>query len=222
MLTALSIRNVVLIERLDLTFQPGLCVLTGETGAGKSILLDALGLALGARADAGLLRRGGGDAMVSASFEIAPDHPANALLAANGLDAEDVLVLRRTLNDEGRSRAFVNDQATSVAFLKQLGQTLLEIQGQFAQRGLLDGQCICRCSMPSAAWRIARARSAMPGGAGARPRTPWVARAPMPRRRGATNPICGTRWTSSTPSTRGPARTRRSAKSAAPRCRVSG
>ena len=102
MLTALSIRNVVLIERLDLTFHAGLCVLTGETGAGKSILLDALGLALGARAETSLLRQGSDSASVAASFEVPADHPANRLLGAHGIEAEDVLVLRRTLNGTGQ------------------------------------------------------------------------------------------------------------------------
>lgn len=138
MLTALSIRNVVLIERLDLTFHAGLCVLTGETGAGKSILLDALGLALGARAEAGLLRQGSESASVSASFEVPADHIAIQLLESHGLEAEDVLVLRRTLSQTGRSRAFINDQATSIALLKQIGDSLIEVQGQFEQHGLLD------------------------------------------------------------------------------------
>jgi DNA repair protein RecN (Recombination protein N) len=138
MLTALGIRNVVLIEKLDLTFEEGLCVLTGETGAGKSILLDALGLALGERADTGLLRHDGGDAVVTATFEVAPDHPAIALAAEHGIDIEDVLILRRTLNAAGRTRAFINDQSTSVGFLRRVGGLLVEIQGQFAQQGLLD------------------------------------------------------------------------------------
>lgn len=138
MLTALSIRNVVLIEKLDLTFQQGLCVLTGETGAGKSILLDALGLALGARADTGLLRQDGGDATVTATFEVPTGHPANRMLDEHGIEAEDVLVLRRTLNASGRSRAFINDQASSVALLRRIGESLIEIQGQFEQHGLLD------------------------------------------------------------------------------------
>jgi len=138
MLTALGIRNVVLIEKLDLTFDDGLCVFTGETGAGKSILLDALGLALGERADTGLLRHDGGDAVVTATFEVAPDHPAVILADEHGIDIEDVLILRRTLNAAGRARAFINDQSTSVGFLKRVGELLIEIQGQFAQRGLLD------------------------------------------------------------------------------------
>ena len=138
MLTALGIRNVVLIEKLDLTFEEGLCVLTGETGAGKSILLDALGLALGERADAGLLRLDGGDAVVTATFEVAPDHPAVALAAEHGIDTEDSLILRRTLKAAGRTRAFINDQSVSVGFLRKVGGFLIEIQGQFAQQGLLD------------------------------------------------------------------------------------
>jgi len=138
MLTALSIRNVVLIERLDLTFNAGLCVLTGETGAGKSILLDALGLALGARAETNLLRQGSENASVSASFDVPAEHPANRMIEAHGIEAEDMLVLRRALTDAGRSRAFINDQSTSVGLLKQVGESLIEIQGQFEQHGLLD------------------------------------------------------------------------------------
>ncbi len=138
MLTALGIRNVVLIEKLDLTFDSGLCVFTGETGAGKSILLDALGLALGERADTGLLRHDGGDAVVTATFEVALDHPAVALAAEHGIGTEDVLILRRTLNAAGRTRAFINDQSTSVGFLRRVGSLLIEIQGQFSQQGLLD------------------------------------------------------------------------------------
>jgi DNA repair protein RecN (Recombination protein N) len=138
MLTALSIRDVVLIERLDLTFGPGLAVLTGETGAGKSILLDSLGLALGARADAGLVRAGAAQASVTASFAPPPDHPAIALLGEQGLHAEDDIVLRRVLGADGRSRAFVNDQPVGVALLRRVGALLVEIQGQHEQMGLAD------------------------------------------------------------------------------------
>ena len=138
MLTALSIRNVLLIERLDLAFQSGLSVLTGETGAGKSILLDALGLALGSRAETGLVRQNSDSALGAASFEVPSNHPAKQLIEEHGIEAEDMLVLRRTLNGTGRSRAFINDQATSVALLKQVGESLIEIQGQFEQHGLLD------------------------------------------------------------------------------------
>ena len=138
MLTALSVRNVVLIDRLDLTFTDGLSVLTGETGAGKSILLDALGLALGARGDASLIRPGADEATVAASFDPPGGHPATALAAEHGLDADDELVLRRTLRNDGRSRAFINDQPVSVGLLRRLGEELVEIQGQFEARGLLE------------------------------------------------------------------------------------
>ncbi|MFD2264282.1 DNA repair protein RecN [Lacibacterium aquatile] len=138
MLLRLGIRDVVLIDRLDLDFGSGLSVLTGETGAGKSILLDALGLALGARADSGLVRAGATQAVVTAAFEIPDTHPAWALLAENGLEREDELILRRTLSADGRSRATVNDQAISVGLLRQLGALLVEIQGQFDGHALMD------------------------------------------------------------------------------------
>jgi len=131
MLTGLSIRDIVLIDRLDLAFPMGLSVLTGETGAGKSILLDALGLALGARADSALVRAGAESAAVTASFALAPAHPARAILAEGGIEAEDdTLILRRTLAADGGSRAFVNDQPTTVALLRALGDALVEVQGQ--------------------------------------------------------------------------------------------
>ncbi len=140
MLVSMAIRDVVLIDRLDLSFDNGLCVLTGETGAGKSILLDALGLALGSRADARLLRPGAERAVVSAVFEVPPGHSALALLSEQGLEPEGgLLVLRRTLGADGRSRGFINDQPVSIALLRDLGDSLIEVQGQFEQRGLLDG-----------------------------------------------------------------------------------
>lgn len=138
MLVGLSIHNVVLVERLELAFAAGLTVLTGETGAGKSILLDALGLALGARADSGLVRKGAQQAMVAAEFQIAADHASQHLLAEQGIAAEDNLILRRQVGGDGRSRAFVNDQPVSVTFLKTLGEHLIEIEGQFETHGLLD------------------------------------------------------------------------------------
>ncbi|MFN4087937.1 MAG: AAA family ATPase, partial [Alphaproteobacteria bacterium] len=137
MLTALSIRDVVLVERLDLSFARGLCALTGETGAGKSILLDALGLALGARAEAGLVRAGTERAAVTAGFDLPRHHPAFALLAEQGLPDEE-MILRRVVTPDGRSRAFVNDEPISVGLLRQIGETLVEVQGQFDTRGLLD------------------------------------------------------------------------------------
>jgi DNA repair protein RecN (Recombination protein N) len=141
MLTGLSIRNVVLIEALDLIFDRGLSVLTGETGAGKSILLDALGLALGARADSGLVRQGTEQASVTASFELSgAESPIALLLADNGLDCEpgEPLVIRRVVKKDGGSRAFINDQPCSAALLRDLGAMLVEIHGQHDDRGLMN------------------------------------------------------------------------------------
>ncbi|PWC36339.1 DNA repair protein RecN [Azospirillum sp. TSO35-2] len=143
MLVSLTIRDVVLIERLSLSFRKGLCALTGETGAGKSILLDALGLALGARADSGLVRHGADQAAVTAEFELSGDHPAFAILKEQGLDADSgdgALVIRRTVNADGRSRAWVNDQPVGVGLLKTLGAELVEVHGQFDTHGLLNPQ----------------------------------------------------------------------------------
>ncbi|MDO8799876.1 DNA repair protein RecN [Phenylobacterium sp.] len=142
MLIGLWIRDVVLIEALDLSIGPGLTALTGETGAGKSIILDALGLATGARADAGLVRQGASQAMASAVFAPSLDHPVWEVLEEKGLAyaRDEDLVLRRTLSVDGRSRAFVNDQATSVGVLKELGQHLLEVHGQHETVGLLDAR----------------------------------------------------------------------------------
>src|SRR4051812_6675919 len=140
MLTGLSIRDVVLIESLDLDFGAGLGVLTGETGAGKSILLDALGLALGARADSGLVRQGQAQAVVTVGFDLPADHPAHTLLADNGLQGEpgEPLVVRRIVRADGGSRALVNDQSASVGLLRDLGTLLVEIHGQHDDRGLLN------------------------------------------------------------------------------------
>ncbi len=138
MLTSLSIRDIVLIETLDLDFERGLGVLTGETGAGKSILLDALGLALGDRADSGLVRSGVGQASVTASFLPSPE--ARALLDNNDLllGAGEELIVRRTVKADGGSRAFVNDQPVSAALLRELGGLLVEIHGQHDDRGLIN------------------------------------------------------------------------------------
>ncbi len=147
MLQSLSIRDFVLIEKLDLIFArdvasgaggSNLGALTGETGAGKSILIDALGLALGARAELGVVRRGAAQASIAAAFDLPKSHAAHAILTEQGLDDEDVLTLRRAIGVDGRGRAFVNDQPASVALLRRLGDTLVEIQGQMDQHGLLD------------------------------------------------------------------------------------
>ena len=141
MLTGLSIRNIVLIQALDLEFARGLSVLTGETGAGKSILLDALGLTLGQRADLGLIRQGESQASVTATFAApAADHPVAALLTENELMPEpgEPLMVRRTLRADGGSRAFINDQPCSVALLRDIGVHLVEVHGQHDDRGLLN------------------------------------------------------------------------------------
>ena len=170
MLTGLAIRDVVLIEALDLEFAGGLGVLTGETGAGKSILLDALGLALGARADSGLVRAGSDRAQVTASF----DAPANvmALLANNDIemDAGEPLLIRRSVKADGGSKAFINDQPCSAALLRDVGACLVEIHGQHDDRGLLNprghralldtfGRCdTATVAANFAAWQEAKAR----------------------------------------------------------------
>src|SRR2546423_246684 len=138
MLSRLSIRDIVLIERLDIDYAAGLSVLTGETGAGKSILLDAFALALGSRGDASLVRNGTEQGQVTAAFDVEPSHPAMALLAENGIGAEDGLILRRVQLADGRTRSFVNDQPVSVQVLKTLGGVLVEIHGQHDERALVD------------------------------------------------------------------------------------
>ncbi len=138
MLAALSIRDIVLIDKLDLEFGEGLSVLTGETGAGKSILLDALSLALGARGDVSLVRRGAAQGQVTATFELDPSHPVFALLAEDGIEVEGPLILRRVQGQDGRSRAFLNDISVSVQLLRQVGRALVEIHGQHDERALID------------------------------------------------------------------------------------
>lgn len=138
MLTALSIRDVVLIERLDLAFDQGLTVLTGETGAGKSILLDSLGLALGARAESGLVRASAEHASVTACFSPPDDHAVVAVLEQHGLTGEEEIVLRRIVTRDGRSRAFVNDHPVGVGLLRRIGALLVEVQGQHEQMSLAD------------------------------------------------------------------------------------
>lgn len=169
MLQSLSIRDVVLIERLELSFQAGLGVLTGETGAGKSILLDALGLALGMRAESRLVRHGAAQAAVSATFELAGDNTLEAILDEHGLALDDgLLILRRVLGADGRGRAFVNDQPVSVALLKRLGDLLVEVHGQFESqrlmspanhRGLLDSYAGLKADVAqvSSLWKVWRA-----------------------------------------------------------------
>jgi DNA repair protein RecN (Recombination protein N) len=138
MLARLSIRDIVLIERLDIEFGEGLAVLTGETGAGKSILLDAFALALGCRGDAGLVRHGTEQGQVTAVFDVPKAHPAMAILSDNGLEDSGEMILRRVQFADGRTRAFINDQAISVQTLKAIGAALVEIHGQHDERALVD------------------------------------------------------------------------------------
>src|ERR1700679_1635011 len=175
MLIGLGVRDVVLIERLDLAFGSGLTALTGETGAGKSILLDALGLASGRRADAGLVRRGADQAIASAIFAPGSGHAVWSILEEKGLGCapDEDLVLRRTLSSDGRSRAFVNDQPATVAVLRELSALLLEVHGQHETVGLLDGAThrplldafgalgpeLAACAEAWSRWRSARERA---------------------------------------------------------------
>jgi DNA repair protein RecN (Recombination protein N) len=138
MLARLSIRDIVLIERLDIEFARGLAVLTGETGAGKSILLDAFALALGGRGDATLVRHGAEQGQVTATIDVPKGHPASHLLTENGLEYTGEMILRRLQLADGRTRAFINDQSISVQTLKALGSALVEIHGQHDERALVD------------------------------------------------------------------------------------
>ena len=138
MLAHLTIRDIVLIDRLDVDLSGGLTVLTGETGAGKSILLDAFALALGGRGDGSLVREGAAQGQVSAAFDLAANHPARAAAAAAEIDSEGDLILRRVQMADGRTRAFVNDQPVSVQVLRTIGAALVEIHGQHDDRALTD------------------------------------------------------------------------------------
>ncbi|HWF78477.1 MAG TPA: AAA family ATPase, partial [Caulobacteraceae bacterium] len=176
MLIGLGVRDVVLIERLDLAFGSGLTALTGETGAGKSIILGALGLATGARADAGLVRRGADQASATAIFAPGVHHAVWSILEEKGLGSspDEDLVLRRTLSADGRSRAFVNDQPATVAMLRELGALLVEVHGQHETVGLLDAAThrplldafgglaaeVGACAEAWSRWRAAREKAA--------------------------------------------------------------
>ena len=138
MLVYLSITNIVLIERLSLDVTSGLTVMTGETGAGKSILLDALGLVLGSRANFDLIRNGTDQAQVTASFDLPKTHPVRTQLDDAGIVSNDMIIMRRQLRRDGKSSAHINDQPVSLSLLRQCGDMLVEIQGQFEGRGLLD------------------------------------------------------------------------------------
>lgn len=140
MLTGLSIRDFVLIDQLDLTFEEGLSVLTGETGAGKSIILDALGMACGARMEVGCIRPPADKASVTAHFSLQPTHLLFSFLKENDLDvlADEDVIIRRVINKDGRSKAYINDQPVSITLLREAGTFLVEVHGQFETHGLLD------------------------------------------------------------------------------------
>ncbi|MER9239257.1 DNA repair protein RecN [Mesorhizobium sp. M0633] len=138
MLSRLSIRDIVLIEKLDIDFSSGLSVLTGETGAGKSILLDALSLALGARGDASLVRHGAAQGQIIAVFDVPRNHAARMLLAENAIEDNGDIILRRVQTADGRTRVFVNDQPSSVTLMRDIGRALVEIHGQHDERALVD------------------------------------------------------------------------------------
>ena len=138
MLARLTVRNIVLIEALDLDLEAGFTVLTGETGAGKSILLDALALALGGKADGKLVRVGETSGSVAATFSVPPTHPAFAILDEMGIPREDSLMIRRVLSSDGKAKAFVNDQPVGVGLLRQLGPLLVEVHGQHSDRALMS------------------------------------------------------------------------------------
>src|SRR3954466_4921171 len=138
MLIQLAIRDIVLIDKLELHFHEGLSVLTGETGARQSILLDSFALALGGRGDGGLVRHGEAQGQVTAVFDCTSQHPARRIAAEADIDTDGDLILRRVQLADGRTRAFVNDQPVSVQVLKSIGATLVEIHGQHDERALVD------------------------------------------------------------------------------------
>lgn len=167
MLVELSIRDIVLIDRLEIGFRRGLTVMTGETGAGKSILLDSLTLALGGRGDAGLVRHGASQGQVAAVFDVPAGHPARVILAENAVDADGEIILRRVQSADGRTRAFINDQAVGVALMRTVGTALVEIHGQHDERALVDpaahrslidafGGLEAACAAVSSAWTARR------------------------------------------------------------------
>ncbi|KMO13917.1 DNA repair protein RecN [Methylobacterium platani] len=173
MLVQLAIRDIVLIDKLELNFREGLSVLTGETGAGKSILLDAFTLALGGRGDGRLVRQGEAQGQVTAVFDVPADHPARALAAASDIDTEGDLILRRIQVADGRTRAFVNDQPVGVQVLRAIGAALVEIHGQHDDRALSDstthraildafgGLSARQAAVAEAARRVRQARTAL-------------------------------------------------------------
>jgi len=161
MLSSLSIRDIVLIDRLDLSIDPGLTALTGETGAGKSIVLDALGLALGARGDGSLVRKGADQGSVTAIFDLEPSHSIFSILSDNGIKTEQSLIVRRIQSADGPTRAFINDQPVSASFLRKVTAAIVEIHGQHDDRALIEPVTHLRlldafCGNEALAWDVTR------------------------------------------------------------------
>src|SRR4051812_5963013 len=190
MLTRLSIRDIVLIERLDIDFSSGLSVLTGETGAGKSILLDAFSLALGARGDASLVRQGAEQGQVTAAFDLAGDHPAHALLAANDIATEDELILRRVQLADGRTRAFVNEQPVGVQVLRTSAARSSRSMASMTTARWSMPPPIAVCSMPMPDSRAPPSRSRGSGKRAAWRKKPSPSTVPRLSGRGARLTSC--------------------------------
>jgi len=207
MLTHLSIRNLLLLKACDIPFAAGLNVLTGETGAGKSILLDALGLVLGERSDAGLVRAGEASASVTAEFDINGNAAAAELMSELELEADTTLMLRRTLSADGKSRAFINDAPVSVGALKRFGELLVARHGQHDSRGLMDSKThrdvldaygehaslMAACARAYDAWKSSHAALEALAQSSRRSRR-WHNPPPPPR---VKNTGCARRWKSS-------------------------
>ena len=138
MLVSLSVRDVVLIKKVDLSFDSGFSSLTGETGAGKSILIDALGLILGKRSENRLIRKGQNLATVTAGFDVPGSHKVKQYVRKSGIAVEKEFILRRQIYSNGRSQSYLNDQIISLNFMKEIGLMLVEIHGQNSKQGLLD------------------------------------------------------------------------------------
>jgi len=194
MLTRLSIRDIVLIDRLDIDFSAGLSVLTGETGAGKSILLDAFSLALGARGDAGLVRKGADQGQVTAAFDVGKKHPARALLTANDIPVEDELILRRVQLGDGRTRAFVNDSPVGVQVLKSLAARWSKFTASTTIAHCSTPQRIAGCSTPLVALKATLPRFQSYGQRAARPMRQLLRIARTSSGRSVKPIISGTRW----------------------------
>ena len=192
MLARLSIRDIVLIERLDIEFSRGLAVLTGETGAGKSILLDAFALALGGRGDSGLVRHGAEQGQVTATFDVPKGHPATKILSENGLDDTGEMILRRVQLADGRTRAFINDQSISVQTLKAVGASWSRSTASMTSARWSMPRRTGSCSTPLPGWRKRSRRWRRCGRRGAPPTRRSTRIAPAWNAPRARRTICAT------------------------------